>query len=270
MHTICKDLVASKQALQWAVLSPEWEEASRGTAHGEEFRLAVLAVGPAATGTCWPVARRFDFWKEVALAIEVAQPIADAIDQLEADPPLLSQALLVWNSLLAHGRAFEAAHAGAEYAGTAGVFERRFQRHSSDAMYAAYLLDPIFAEQQEDGTWMSGISRLSGEERSRAREYLKRFVQPSEHEALETELMRQQLEALPSHLADMASHLTKRTLVGAKVVVASVELRKSYHQVHAARDVLNSDGTVKTKGFPLTARCVENINECSECCFMQN
>ena len=98
MQFILQDLVRSKEAIRKAEISDEWADAAASATHADEFKAAVLGMGTqqvaptrgrAAAGQ--QGSNRFDFFKEASLCIEAAQPISDAIHQLEADRPLLSQ-----------------------------------------------------------------------------------------------------------------------------------------------------------------------------------
>jgi hypothetical protein len=85
--------------------------------------------------------------------IELVQPICDAIHQLEADRPLLSQMLPVWQKLLCHAHAFDAKYGLTGAAGVYRAFWRRFQLHFDNCWAAAYALDPANAVKDADGEW---------------------------------------------------------------------------------------------------------------------
>jgi hypothetical protein len=75
------------------VSSEEWESASAHCAHGKEFHKA--AVG-----------HNTSFWRDAAAVVVLTKPIMDAIRQLEADSPLLSQVKMVWRKLEGNIAAF--------------------------------------------------------------------------------------------------------------------------------------------------------------------
>ena len=75
------------------------------------------------------------------------QPISDAIHQVEADRPLLSQMSTIWDTLEVHAQAWAAGltvQRPAEFKrGVVDTFTERKSKHHHVAMDAAYLLDPI-------------------------------------------------------------------------------------------------------------------------------
>ncbi len=129
------------------------------------------------------------------------------------------------------------------------MIENRFKKHDFDGSYAAFALDPIFSQKPEhEGHWMSAITTLEPEQMQRAINYMKRFVELSEYEALEAEMVRLKLEHFPSSMASLLPALTKQTVAGSKILTAKVVQRKNFWKVY---------GTAE--GFPLTARCAVRL-----------
>ena len=92
------------------------------------------------------------WWTKLGNIIKLMQPISDAIHQLEADRPLLSQVLGVWHSLIEHAEKWAV---GKAVAFTSGIvvkaFQARFATHYQPEMAAACALDPInFTKEGDD------------------------------------------------------------------------------------------------------------------------
>lgn len=77
---IVSDLLDSKDSLLALCHSEHWEEASSGSSNADSFRDAVLMNRPYS-----------QLWFNFLLYVELMQPFSDAIHQLEADKPMLSQ-----------------------------------------------------------------------------------------------------------------------------------------------------------------------------------
>jgi hypothetical protein len=86
------------------------------------------------------------FWGNLKRVIELGQPVADALHQLEGDNPRLSQLLAVWVTLIDHADAFDADHDHTGDMRVSPVFRRRFAIHYQPEWLAAYSLDPIHAK----------------------------------------------------------------------------------------------------------------------------
>ena len=81
------------------------------------------------------------FWKRLDLVVLLAQPVSDAIHQLEADRPLLSQVWKVWQQLLAHATEFDERTAlGMQ--DVAPLFKDYYKKHFDATWVGAWLLDP--------------------------------------------------------------------------------------------------------------------------------
>ena len=74
---------------------------------------------------------RGEFWSKVLKVKQLIEPICDAIHQVEADRPLLSQLLRVYNTIIEHARAWAARAdvTGALSSGVVAAVERRFKLH---------------------------------------------------------------------------------------------------------------------------------------------
>ena len=84
-----------------------------------------------------------DWVRKLDGVIKLMQPISDAIHQLEADCPLLSQVLNVWNGLIEHSENWAAGRPAAFSRGMVAAFKARFTKHYQPEMAAACALDPI-------------------------------------------------------------------------------------------------------------------------------
>lgn len=112
-HFICHDLIKSKEAIRSMVSDDSaegsWDTVAKSSTDRETFKNAALGVVARASGRGRP-ARPFKF-AEMEAGITLVQPVCDAIHQLEADRPLLSQMRPIWQKLLAHAAEFDAQHA---------------------------------------------------------------------------------------------------------------------------------------------------------------
>ena len=81
--------------------------------------------------------------------MDLLQPVSNAIHQLEADQPLLSQVAMVQIALTEHAARWCAGTTVPAHlkAGVLTAFKRRFKKHYNPAWSAATVLDPAFAEQ---------------------------------------------------------------------------------------------------------------------------
>jgi len=194
-HLICADVLKCEQALMYAVASSRWVEACKTSTKGKEFEEIVRRPLSSQIG------EGCNFWEDLRLAIEVGQPIADAIHQLEADEPLLSQLLPVWSGIASSADKFVTAHPEEKFANLPELVSDRATKHAPvDAMCSAYALDPMHAKKQLDGRYFLGIMSLEPSQREGVEKYLERFVLSTEKEELKAELDFIQFEA-PDHLA---------------------------------------------------------------------
>lgn len=123
---ICKALKDSKEAIRNLLERDDWDDLA-----GDSLNARSMA---ASLGTS-------DFWKKLEWMIQLNEPVREAIHQLEADKPHLSQVWMVWRKLIQHAMSW------AEQKGTMGkqveqLLERRFNKHCKLVMAAAYLVDP--------------------------------------------------------------------------------------------------------------------------------
>jgi hypothetical protein len=141
---VLKDLVASEQSLKLAVCTPEWGQLGMGN-YSDTFRTATLDE---------------DTWECMKRLLELLKPFSDAIHQLEADKPMLSQCHLVIQQLREHVSAWSEKHrtsVGRSVCTIASraiaTSERRLESDSgmklapvnTPAYTAAYMLDPFYA-----------------------------------------------------------------------------------------------------------------------------
>jgi hypothetical protein len=155
------------------VSSEEWESASAHCAHGKEFHKAA-------------VSHNTSFWRDAAAVVVLTKPIMDAIHQLEADSPLLSQVTMVWRKLEEHVAAFTSKPEYNKFArdGLKDLFAGRLEKHHHDAFYAAFALDPIHFQRNASGSWSTPCSLLSSDEQEAAQAVFTRLACSSEAEEM--------------------------------------------------------------------------------------
>ena len=120
---------------------------------------------------------RGSFWSTVQRVEELIKPVSDAIHQAEADRPLLSQLLRIYNTLVMHAKAWAARPdvPASLSRGVVAAFERRFELHYDPAWAAAFLVDPLFAV-NTDGNWGMPFSELTSQQLRDAKVCITRLV----------------------------------------------------------------------------------------------
>jgi hypothetical protein len=221
LHMICCDIVASEEAIRRMVAARNWDRVASSSTHKDDFYAAATHVP--ARGR----APAFYFFDEVEALITVVQPICDAIHQIEADKPLLSQMLPIWKQLLQHAANFDAHPDNVTRPEMLPLFERRYIQHRDKAWTAAFVLDPIHAT-CEEGEWRLPFSTLELLEMQAVRKCLLELAGVEHEAALLAELARLQLAALPEAMCDALPMLTARTLVNGKTVVADSAMRRGW------------------------------------------
>lgn len=83
------------------------------------------------------------YWKELEQTYQLILPIQQAIHSLEADTPLLSQVYPVWSALKGHFIKWHQLQGVSRQLrqGVQAVIERRFKKHVTPAVVAAFLFD---------------------------------------------------------------------------------------------------------------------------------
>jgi hypothetical protein len=182
---VLRSVADSRQALIQAVGSEAWSApggpGANRDSNGGKVRGIVERSIPEASY----------FWENVELLIELLQPFSDAIHQLEADRPMLSQCHQVVMMLDQHVAAFARKHMGKRDGAIVfrlvETFKRRFEAVEggarapiNNAAYtAAYLLDPYFAVKSiEDGQEVWSPPEVSEERRDQAVALVRRIGGP--------------------------------------------------------------------------------------------
>jgi hypothetical protein len=168
------------------------------------------------------------------LAIALVSFICDAIHQLEADKPLLSWLLPTWVKIIHHVRAFEQQHADNDVlqgddASLVDVVKKRFDTHYDPSWAAAYLVDPMFAKQGEQGWYLfKQRELLSTPKQDDALAFLKILAGPGNAAAVQEEFTRLKLAPLPAAMAKDLPTLVRQTPAaeGGATIVASAEMRR--------------------------------------------
>jgi hypothetical protein len=179
-----------------------------------------------------------EFWRDAKQVRDLIKPVCDAIHQLEADRPLLSQVLRVWNDLLQHAASWgdrkdskgKAAVTAELKEGVSASFTRRFDKHYCQPWAAAFCLDPAFAS-NEDGTgWQLPVYKLSARQYEDAKECITRLAGGGEAvgTAVAREMTSLKLGSLPDQMAADLSVLTSRTVKDGKVFLADTEMRRKW------------------------------------------
>jgi hypothetical protein len=226
-----RSVVDSKGALQRAVLAEGWSRASEGSSKAEDVRAAVLRTTNARLGT-------FNFFDDAEQLLRVVQPVMDAIHTIEADKPLLSQMLPLYNKLQEHFTSVEEeCDERVAEDNLLQLFKDRREKHFHDCFYAAFLLDPINFQLNAASKWTMPFNKLSREEVSIAFKVMKGLAVEATQEVgdLKAEWSKAQLRPLAPDLAEHIPHLTTRTARGdGTVAVAAVEERVTWWMSFAA------------------------------------
>lgn len=276
VHFIGRDLIASKAAIQSLVLDDDaWAAATNDCTHAAEFKAAAVGISGRGRGA-------FNFYADLEQLNKLVQPICDAIHQLEADAPRLSQMLPIWRQLLTHAQTFDAlgrnsgggaavpagrTAAGGGAAAAAGasaaravlpLFKDRFTKHYDSAWAAAYVVDPIHATRVEaTGEWFLPFTQLSNDELAGATGCLMELA-GEDADKVEEELGELELGALPVAMARFLPALTTRREVEGKVVLASNSKRQNWWALRGALSFPHlSKVAVKLLSFHVTSCATE-------------
>ena len=197
LHITAKDLLDSKEALKLTVIDENWAWASENCKDGKEFCNTVSGS-------------RSNFWTSLEAIVTLVQPLSDALHQLEADKPMLSQVWKVWKSLLKHVEAFESKQPNTKK-GAKRIFEQRYEKHCNPSWLAAWLVDPINAVKAScGGGWRLPFRELSPDEANLVRELFQKMC-PGEEELVGEEFAALQISILPKEMAATCGFLTKKT-----------------------------------------------------------
>jgi hypothetical protein len=192
---VAKSVLASKQALQTTVRTQACSESFSGESLTTAQLITEMVENTRKTSRNSP--QPFYFWEKVTLFVELFQPFSDAIHQVEADLPFLSQAWLMLNSLQQHVAAFIENHSNE--LGITGrlqeTFDRRWELRTgasrapilNAAYFAAHLLDPAFAKEDADGNMM--LHQLPTELENEAKDLIRRVGGSAAGDAIETLLL---------------------------------------------------------------------------------
>jgi hypothetical protein len=203
-------------------------------------------------------------WVALAMAIALIAPICDAIHQLEGDKPLLSWLLPTWVKIIQHVRAFQDEHEGSDtFAGETtrivDIAKKRFDIHYDKSWAAAYLVDPMFAQEGEQGWYLfKGRELLGPAKLADALSCLQQLAGPGNADAVQEEFTRLKLAPLPADMAADLPMLTKRVEGEDGVVkVASAELRRGWWDVNSAHFPVIAAVAIKLLSFHPTSCAAE-------------
>jgi hypothetical protein len=158
---MAKDILDSKSALIDMVTCDDWEAASSGADKARGLKTTVMNE---------------TFFSDLKLLVQLVQPVSDAIHQLEANKPLLSQVKPVMEALEQHSKRFEEQHTNRR--GVHDAFKERFDKHKHPADLAAWYLDPTNMGQDAMGWWGPPWEKLSVDEKAELEKYLKYMAGP--------------------------------------------------------------------------------------------
>ena len=230
LYFVLASILKSERAIKAMLLDEKWDETKKHSVNSAVF------------DQC-----RGDFWSKALKVKQLIEPICDAIHQVEADRPLLSQLLRIYNTLIEHARAWagRADVPGALSRGVVAAVERRFQLHYDTSWSASLVLDPLFAEPDADGVggWHMPFGELTGSQYQDAKSCIVRLVGQEHEKAVLAELTRLRLGALPDSMAEALDYITTRSEDSKQVV--SIESRKKWWNLD--------------KAFPLLSRAAERL-----------
>ncbi|KAG2434867.1 hypothetical protein HXX76_007750 [Chlamydomonas incerta] len=244
---VLESVLRNRPAIRSMVMSEAWDEKVADNAKAK----AVFA----------DVAR--ENWSNKCQSVSrLIKPVCDAIHQVEADRPLLSQVLPVWNAIIDHVDEWHAAAPAALRLGVKARFLFRLNKHFHPAWASAHLLDPAYAREDPVAGWRLPFAALTNEQLLKAKALIKRLatakakaaaakaaaggvaaapaggtgaaaaggltLEDTVSAAVEAELLRLQLGGMPSTMAAALPVLTARRQVGDKQVMASIEMRRNW------------------------------------------
>jgi hypothetical protein len=203
-------------------------------------------------------------WAAMNMAIMLISVICDAIHQLEADRPLLSWLLPTWVKIVRHARAFEEQHAqsdvvSGETASLVDTVKKRFDTHYNSSWAAAYLVDPMFAEEGTQGWYLfKGRELLGAAKLDDALACLQDLAGAGNADAVRQEFTRLKLSPLPADMAkDLPTLVQRSEGEGGSVYVATAEMRRGWWDVHSTHFPLIADAAIRLLSFHVTSCATE-------------
>jgi hypothetical protein len=172
VHMICVALKASKEAVRALLEREDWDQLSAGSVNARSVATALGNV---------------EFWRKLDWVIDLNSPVVAAISKMEADQPHLSRVLGMWKGLIEHARVWGQGKPAQLGQQVLQLFERRFQKHYSDSMAAAYVVDPThWGVSTVAGVTMLQLPELTDGERAGVIKVVQRLSGGSE-EAVQAE-----------------------------------------------------------------------------------
>ncbi|KAJ9522027.1 hypothetical protein QJQ45_005081 [Haematococcus lacustris] len=233
LFTICKDIRRSKDALRNMRESGNWAKVSAGSANH----------------ACFDVVLDIEWWKRLDAVISLMQPIFNAIQQLEANRPLLSQVMKVWDDLLQWATQWADKFGDPSGAnpvdwsfvlGVPRLFRDRAMKHYHPAMAAAryWVLDPInFLPTRHGVQPLPPMKDLTAEQQQDVKLVVARLAQVAPDAAAE-ELDNFEMGAWDpdmTRVANIILRMTKATEIDGRTVtvIAPAHQRLTWWQVYA-------------------------------------
>ena len=192
--------------------------------------------------------------------IKLTQPISDAIHLLEADRPLLSQVLAIWNGLIQHAGSW-ARGKGAMGIKAEAAFKARFAKHYQPAMAAAMVVDPInFCTPGGDHA-RPDLDSLTDGQRADVEATILRLNPGATLAAVKAELDDLEFGAWSETMQRHAAQLLKRKEVEedgrVKLVVATVAQRRGFWRRYSDRFPLLTAATERLLSVHATTCAAE-------------
>lgn len=210
IQMICKDLLASSEALRALFEREDWSFISNSSSNAQSVHSSL---------------NRVDTWRQLKQLVDLMQPVSDAIHTLEGDHAYLGQILGVWMRLIEHAQEWAKAN-GAFGNKVVDAFKHRFNKHYHPAMAAAFILDPAnFSHAGDQRVLMLG--RVTEEQQLDALEVFAR-LSGGTTEDVQEELEGLELNDWPMQMLQMAKKLMQRREVNGKECLSSAEKRRNF------------------------------------------
>ena len=201
-----------------------------------------------------------NYFTDAQTVADITQPIMDAIHTIEADKPLQSQMLPMYDSLAAH---LDKVHAE----GSAAVKRLKLPQLFADrkaklwvpSFSAAYLLDPIYFTQDPSGVWWLPFTKLSAEQQAEAKKCIMSLTPVANQAAAAMEWDSMLLDGLPKSITgEVMQLLTERKQQGGKVTVAPVSRRQNWWCNYASSTFPQlSAAALRVLSMPVTTGAAE-------------
>jgi hypothetical protein len=219
-----RDVVRSKEAFQHAAIDDNWDDAVKYLANKDEVHKIIAG------------ANNVKFWADAEVVLVILQPIMDAIHTIEADKPLLSQMLPLYEALEQHlQRLHDAGSPAVQRLKMPDVISRRIRGGGCaqlwhPSFYASFLLDPMQWDKDAEGDWGPPFLKLTVAQQQQAKEVIVRLTPVADQAAVAAEWDLMALNGFDSELTKEAlPKLTAREQQpDGSVTTAAVKWRRKW------------------------------------------